>query len=261
MCAWHVLLARCATFVKVGLAAALTVSLAGSAAAQTQPDIRTQMALWTQQSLTGTVVAVAQGELLAKGADGTNYHIVLVDTVSEVQVSGTAKVDYLKSGMFLRFSVPDMDKRGNAKGDLSDLALFEPSEATPPQLLAEGEDGPYFVAGRITKVDKRGKTTLMAGDSKVTVMLPLDSEITVLVGDYSLAKEGDEISVVGRLVPNPMAGDGGEGGEGEETLVAAETVAIKLAAPLEAAKKRPRRTPARTEEPAEDKPATETPAE
>jgi hypothetical protein len=241
---------------------AVACCLPSAPAGAQQPDLRTQLANLPIAMVSGKVVGYEGDKIFMKTATEAPYIIQVVgqpaeNPISQVQVIGTAPREFLAAGMFLRFSAPEMDKKGTAKGDLTELAIFEPSEAAQPGVSSDDpelKEGPFFIAGQIKSITKTGKATINTGRLAVKATIPEDAVIELLVSNYQLAREGDEITVSGRLVQQAQVGEG----ETKPALVVGETIDIKLIEPATLPGKKPK--------PRKPKPTTEgegdsTPAE
>jgi hypothetical protein len=188
-------------------------------------------------NVSGKVAGVQAGKVFVTTSADEQYIIHVFENMANVGVTGTAQLDYLKPGVFVRFTVPEIDKKGNATGELTDFSIYTPSEDIRPSVLSDdvtGEKGPWLVSGRIQSITKKGKATIDCGTAKIKVQFPESPEIKVEVRDYSLAQEGDEVLVTGFLAKPPKDMQG----EAQVAEVVGETVEINLAEPLTGAKKK-----------------------
>ena len=169
----------------------------------------------------GTLEAVMPGRFQIL-TNSTQNWIIFVDPKAIAHVTGTAEPDFLKVGMFIRFTA-EVDKRGLVKDKLKQLTIFTPSQLVFPGIWPEGQepsaDKPaeagkrfgsgtgaspaagkpptsnvYTVAGQITG-SRRGRLTVNAGRAVVRIQVADDAKIVVDFADYSVAKPGDGISV------------------------------------------------------------------
>jgi hypothetical protein len=216
----------------------------------------------------GTVRAIMPGRIQMLSDSGQNW-TVAVDPKAVVHVTGTAEPDFLRPGLFIRFKA-EIDQRGTAKEKLRELTIFRPSREDLPGIRPEGEGGAgdkpaegerrfgalppegrrkrpsertrgaargsiptsgvYSVAGRITS-SRNGTLTVSAGRAAVRVELAEDAKIDVDTADYSLAKQGDRISVTkGKMFAGRIG------------LAQAQELTIKLSEPLTLNKKKPARS-------------------
>jgi hypothetical protein len=192
-------------------------------------------------NVSGKVAGVQGPQIALKTAANEEYIVHLFSNVSTLAVTGTAKRDALKPGVFVRFTVAEIDKKGNASGDITDLSIFTPSPDIIQAVLSDdvtGEKGPYLVTGRVTSMPKKGRGTILAGDKKVKVEFPEDLEIKVEVRDHTIAQVGDDILVTGFLAKPPLNMQN----QAQTAEVVGETVEIKLLEPVTGAKKK--KTPA-----------------
>ena len=207
----------------------------------------------------GTVRAVMPGRVQML-TDSTQNWVILLDPKTVIHVTGTAEIDFLRVGMFIRFTA-EVDKRGLVKEKLKRLTIFTPSQQDPPGIWPEGkgpaDDKPaegeprfgrgigggqaagkaptsevYTIAGRITGF-RKGRLTVNTGRASVQVELAESAKIDVDFADYTVAKPGDRISVTrGKMFPGRIG------------LGQAVEMSIKLSKPLSLAKKKPvRRKP------------------
>ena len=204
----------------------------------------------------GTIRALMPGRIQIL-TDSTQNWIVFVDPKAIIRVTGTAEPDFLKIGMFIRFTA-EVDKRGLVKNQLEQLTIFTPSQRVFPGIWPEGQEpaadkpaegkprfgtgvgGPaavgnapasnlYTVAGCITG-SRKGLLTVNAGRAVVRVQVAVDAKIDVDISDYSVAKPGDKISVTrGKMFA------------GRVGIAQAQELAIKLSKPLALPKKKPTR--------------------
>jgi len=199
--------------------------------------------------------------------DSTQNWMVIVDPKTVIHVIGTAEADFLRAGMFIRFTA-EVDNRGMAKEKLEQLTVFTPSQQNLPGIWPEGQEpagdkpaegerrfgtgiggvppvghakappngraagkaptsGVYTIAGRITRC-RKDRLTVHAGRAAVRVQLAEDPKIDVDFADYSVAKPGDRISVTkGKMFAGRIG------------LAQAQELTIKLSKPLSLAKKKP----------------------
>ena len=205
----------------------------------------------------GTLRAVMPGRFQILTDSAQNW-IVFVDPKAIVHVTGTAEPDFLKVGMFVRFTA-EVDKRGLVKDKLKQLTIFTPSPLVFPGIWPEGQEpsagkpaearkrfgtgtgaGPaagkpptsnvYTVAGQIAG-SRKGRLTVNTGRAAVRIQVADDAKIDVDFADYSVAKPGDRISVTkGKMFAGRMG------------IAQALELTIKLSKPLALPKKKPART-------------------
>ena len=151
---------------------------------------------------------------------------------TEVEVTGRAQPDFLRSGMYVRYSAGF-----NAKGKSSDkidlVTIFTPNKIRKVGVFREGfaeEEGnkagaitQYLVCGQLASF-KNGKMTVVVNGKNVRVDVAKDVKIMVDVSDPSLVKKGDKIEVRGYYF--------------KKGAVFGESVKIELSEPLGGAKKK-----------------------
>ncbi len=216
----------------------------------------------------GTIEAIARGKIQILTNTDQQW-LVGIAPEAQIEVTGTAKVDFLRPGMFVKLTA-DFDKRGKAAEPVGRLILFTPSQQEPigvwPEGAApsgDGEDqfggeaaaapvannrrdqgaGRYTIHGRLTG-NRKGKWTVNAGTATVQFELTEQPTIDVEIADYSFAKKGDKISITrGKMFAGRMG------------LAQASKLSIELAEPLTLEKKKSRRTRKPTSKRSSKKPA------
>lgn len=198
----------------------------------------------------GSVQGIARGQILV--GDGEQIHCLvrLAPQVTAVTVEGTGSAEMLVPGRFVSF-VGDMDARGNVTTDVEEMTLFVPTQQMRPGRFSQGDDptsteGPFLVRGQIRSL-KRGKMTVDVLGNAVKLELKEAPEVKLSIDDYSLAQQGDAITVRGRWAQKAENGNPGE--------VFAESVWIELANPVggdDDDKKRRSRRGRRSESPDEE---------
>ena len=215
---------------RLGLAACFVLS-ATVALGQPKPKGPKSLADYKATKVTGTFEGVQGPYMQVKNATGHPYIIALQANVSKVGIVGTARPDFLKPGMLVSFTA-DIDKKGAVAEPISELAIVAPSETNTPGLFPEDRENKdstrFFVRGTVRTV-KEGKLTVSAGGKQVAGELPDDATITLESNDLSLAQQGDEVSVEGRLVSEYKS----EGNNVIPGKVFGEKIDIKLSEPLD----------------------------
>ena len=227
----------------------------------------------------GTIEAIGPGRIQLLSSANPNQHwIVAILPQTKLVVTGTATADFLAARMYVRFTA-EFDKHGNVKDKISQLTIFTPSQDTylgvrPAEGGSEtgaaaeqdkfgaaaggGADGGkrhvkaggampagvYSVAGQITGVQK-GTLTVAVGGAALKIEVADDAKIDVRVADYRFARQGDKISVKGKMLP-------GKPGLGQ---AAGGHVKIEAAEPFSGAKAEPGK-PAPRHEPRQPKKGT-----
>jgi hypothetical protein len=207
----------------------------------------------------GTIQAVTRGriQMATDAADAARSWTVMIDPKATVRVTGSAEPDFLRPGLFVRFTA-ELDKGAVAKEKVQQLTIFSPSPENQPGVWPEGEapsgkpaeggsrrgggaaggpvagkplePGAYTVAGRVTSF-RKGRLTVNAGRSTIRADVAEDAKIDVDFADYSVAKPGDKISVTkGTIFP------------ARPGLAQALDLTIQLSEPLALPKKKPARS-------------------
>lgn len=162
----------------------------------------------------GEFEAVAAGGVFKAVLDAQPW-LLKLDQKPKVSVTGSATVDALVPGMFVKFK-GEFDKKGKASAEINDLEVFTPNEKQPIGATpagASGFDAPmpakkgpppttpttYDIAGRITSI-KKNTITVSCGNMTVHGDLASDATVTLNVADLSLASSGDKIEVRGWYV-------------------------------------------------------------
>ena len=231
------------------------VALATSAGAQAFRPREGRQPATDPFAAEGTVHGVMPGQIQMMTATNQPW-IVFLDPMSKVHVRGTAEPDFLKRGMFIRFSA-QLDKRGKSQSPIAELTVFTPSAETPvgiwpagaaPVMGAEGANqfgatfgpgvnaGPgaakapatsfYTVGGQITG-ERKGKLTVNAGRGIVQIELTESPVINVDFADYTVVRKGDKISVRGRMF------------RGRQGFAQAQELTIEVAQPLTDPRRKP----------------------
>ncbi len=222
----------------------------------------------------GTIEAITRGKVQILTNTDQQWLVEIVPK-AEIEVTGTAKVDFLRPGMFVKLTA-DFDKRGKAAEPVSRLIIFTPSEENTLGVWPEGaapsgdaEDqfggeaaaapvannrrdqgaSRYTVHGRLTG-NRKGKLTVNARVATVQFELAEEPTIDVEIADYSFAKKGDKISITrGRMYAGRMG------------FARATKLTIELAEPLTLEKKKPTRRKKPTSKRSAKKPKKEKPQE
>jgi hypothetical protein len=195
-------------------------------------------------TVSGTLQQIKGGLLQVASATQEQYLVKVDPRHTKVQCTGTAEPDFLRSGLYVRFS-GEFDNRGTGKGDLSELEIVTPSEIVRPGVVRDepggldekpkkkvkNEGGKFLVVGQIRSI-KNGQLLVAAPTvpTGLKVNVAAGAKINVDVNDVTLAQQGDEIEVKGNLVQPAQNGQPGQ--------VVASEVTIKLAKPLSALSKK-----------------------
>jgi hypothetical protein len=167
-----------------------------------------------------------------------NRMFVRFDKKSKVYVTGTATVDALEKGMFVKFSAT-LDRHGKGTEPIKALVIFTPDADHPVGVILTGsgptnafeesnptkKKGPpplismYDVAGRILVIHNNLLTVDCDG-KKVRVEVAPDATVKLDATDPFWASSGDIITIKGSVDQPPHG------------VVLAENVYIKLANPL-----------------------------
>ena len=238
----------------IGLVVLAPVTAAGAQRGRPQPKPE-------RVEADGTVEGVVAPGVLKILTSTNQTWFFKLSRETEIHVTGTAEVDYLRPGLFIEFTA-DLDRRGRSPNKLSELAIFTPTMQKFPGIFPAGGFGgpdaapaqpapaakrdpnattPYKVLGRITSL-KNKALTVNAGRGVVRVELADEVKIAVDVADLSVVQKGDKIKA--------------DGTSARQGFAQARTISIELSAPLAAPKKKvPRKAGERPEKP--EKPAKE----
>jgi hypothetical protein len=159
---------------------------------------------------------------------GKGKDAVFVVEGTHLNCVGTAELDFLRRGMFVRFTA-NFDKRGKTSDTINAMELFSPDAerkvgATKEEdggLAADSKTASYLVGGQIVSY-KSGKLTVSVGGKRIVVVVAEDATVNVAVADPSVVKVGDGIDVKGHYFKKPG--------------VFAREVTIQLSAPLTGSK-------------------------
>jgi len=206
--------------------AVLLTAIFNASLAHAQRGKKQQQAL-PPVEVKGKIVGVQRG-LITMMDNHDQETLVKVDPRdTRVFVFGTALPSVLQNGMFVRFA--GQLTRGTAKEPVEKLQIFEPSEGIGIGVFRDDPTDPNsetVIAGELRSF-KKGKLTIAAGRQKVQARLAESAEITFEVSDYSIARPGDDVKVLGKLFAPGK--------------VIASQVDITVIAPLGESKKKPRK--------------------
>jgi hypothetical protein len=186
----------------------------------------------------GNIVEVGPQGIQIKDSDGKSL-IVGFDQKTKIAVTGTAEPGFLSPGLLVRFTAT-MTNKGQVQDKITELAVVEQSETNkvgaqpdlePGKTLKEAEkEGPvtWIVVAPIRSF--KNNQLMVAAGKAIRAEVADDCKITVDVTNYTIAQEGDEIAVVGKLLQDAQTmGDLSIPGQ-----VLAEKVDITLVKPLTA---------------------------
>ena len=160
----------------------------------------------------GKIEAIKPG-FLKVSVDGSAWVMKVAAKPRDIALEGTADKNWLQPGMLVRFVAP-LDEQGVAQTPIEELSVFTPRPGYRIGVLPEnradvkaGFDGDtqptgssYLVAGQLAK-KKDDQILVSAGRDRVTATLADELKINVdMLGDYSLARPGDEIVFSGRVL-------------------------------------------------------------
>jgi len=207
-------------------------------------------------TIEGTIRAVAPGQIQVLTHTNQNW-LVAVPPKCEVHVRGTGTPALLAVGKFVQFRA-GVDRQGTAHGAVGELTVFvpakpdaigiwpeNPKEGPPREGAAQPfglgakpngekpngaeaavETVPCRVAGRITAL-AGGKMTVHVGRGLVRAELAQEPVVEVDLADYSLARQGDKITVRGQMPPGRL----GLAQAGSLTIELSQPVGAQPAAP------------------------------
>lgn len=149
--------------------------------------------------LAGPGVAVVE----MTDADDKTYYIKVEPKKTKVKVEGTALVSFLRPGMHVRLTAFLL--RNAVKDPVSQLQLFAPEDGYQVGIFKDDptdNKADSLIAGQVKSV--KGKIMMLnAGGKQVKVTLAEDAQIELTIGDITLARPGDTITVLGRVVQAP----------------------------------------------------------
>jgi hypothetical protein len=167
----------------------------------------------------GNVVSVRPGQILFMV--GNRPHIAQLDQRVQVTTSGTGDFTFLKPRMFISFTAL-VDNKGNVTEDVTEVAVFTPTDVLRTGVQDEGE-GKFYVAGLLTSLAKTGKFTLSTGSATIRGTISPEAMVTINVTDpasLAWAMEGDLVNIDGRLIR--------DGNEQVPALITATRVDLKM---------------------------------
>lgn len=224
---------RLAAFVSVALvlAALYSPSLAQNQFGQIKKEA-------TPYDGKGNIVEVGPQGIQIKDSEGKTLYVGF-DLKTKITVTGTAEPGFLSPGLLVRFTAT-MTSKGQVEDKISELAVVEASDTNkvgaqpdlePGKSLKEAEkEGPvtWIVVAPIRSF--KNNQLMVAAGKAIKAEVAEDCKITVDVTNYTIAQEGDEIAVVGKLLQEAQT-------MGDVTIpgqVLAEKVDITLVKPLTA---------------------------
>ena len=221
----------------------------------------------TPVNIDGTVTGMAGGVILVNDKNTLPWKVT-VHADATIHVTGTATVEYLKTGLTLDFKA-DFDDKGVIKEKVSELSIVS-ATAEPPGIVVGGGDdaaanadaggksakhpaakgagksgaakgvapaGSNRVVGKLSV--KPGKYTVQAHGISHPIELPLADEVTIKVdlAELSLAAAGDNITVSG-MGTHPRVAMGARGASAAPGVVQATDVKIEMAEQLTGPKRK-----------------------
>ena len=192
-----------------------------------QPTV-VEMTLYS--GLKGQVVGIRPGMIQWTDDAGEPMYVKLTPQ-TQIQVMGTADPDFLRPGLFVRFSA-SLNDRGEVGGEVAELTIFTPRDGYSVGIFSDSDDptatdGQSFVAGQL-KTLRNSKFVVAVGNQQVRGELATEPKVKLALADYSLAQPGDQITVTGVGF--------------ERDKIEARGIEIHLAEPLSTGKKKPRRS-------------------
>jgi len=156
-----------------------------------------------ESNFSGKVLVTGPGVIGGQTSTGEQMCVMVHPNVAvtKVTVQGTALPLGIKPGMFVRFA-GELDTQGQCVGEIDKLEIFTPegdfaaSEFVPGKATTFAAPVSGLREGRLTVLTKQGKLR------RATFRLAEKPEIRVNVADYSLAGDGDEATVKGRIYQN-----------------------------------------------------------
>ena len=193
----------------------------------------------------GKIEAIKAG-MVKIGTDSGESWLVRIPKTAELHVLGTAKPEFLRPGLYVRFKAT-IDQRGVAQEKIAELKIFTPDKTTVLGVFEEGEvsndaDAPIKaepekrnksrakkktpqmqtlfceVNGQLAGLKRNGQWTVRTPRGEITFALDENAAISLDITNYSYARPGDTISCTGLQNARNMA--------------TARLVKIELAKPL-----------------------------
>lgn len=175
--------------------------------------------------VSGKVHAVGPRGLQIVADNGTAWVVQPPDKVEAINFTGTASVDWLQRGMFVRFSTT-LNKELEAQEPIRELTVITIRPGVEPGVFQEGEavagDGneggteekgrdsrrkaqnkvvPCLVIGRLYAAKNGVITVATVGRNIVKASLAVDVAISVQMNDFRVARQGDKVDFSGLIFP------------------------------------------------------------
>jgi hypothetical protein len=241
------------------LAAGLVFALSAFAEAQPRRGQAAPQAQFTEpKEIEGPITGVMQGLIVITNTATTFPCRVIVPPNAKVQVTGTAKADYLRAGLLVEFQ-GEVDDRGALKDKVGELTVVAPSPDRHVGVFLPAADGEGAFGGAApAKPAKRTGGAIAAGTYRIVSRLAAaggkfsvkigrnvteltdEPKIKVNLSDYTLASKGDKATIKGMKAA------------GQE-VIKAEEVKIELAEPLAGGVKKKTPAKAKAEHPKRSK--------
>ena len=233
----------------------VSVHAAQAQYAQAQPPKKEKFdASGTVQGVSGLVIQMTIGEdawLVGLTPPKRKYDKEKRQYVSEggteLKIEGTATLDFLKRGMFVRYTA-NFNRKGKTDDKVNSLTIFTPNDSQRvgifpenPAIALDPNDAaataPYLVAGTLVSA-KNGKLSVRVAGRTISAELAEEPVVNLSVSDLRYLAKGAKIDVKGHYFVKGKA--------------IGETVEVQLVEPLTGTAKKP---PAKT--PPAKKPAAE----
>lgn len=205
-------------------------------------------------SLRGKIAAIRMGMAKITTESGESW-LVKIPNSAKIRVLGSAKLDFLRPGMFVLFKA-NLDQRGKVQDKVAELKIFTPTQTSNLGLFPESgfSGGPdaameaaadaeaqkktkakrdvkakdktanmpataYEVSGQIASFNKRsGEWLVKTPHGDVNFELDEGATVSLDLADYSLASPGDSISC--------------QAAQNAQFMATADSLEIELARPL-----------------------------
>jgi len=154
----------------------------------------------------GTIEAIAPGKILILTQFNENWMIWLQPQTKLITV-GEAKAEFLYAGLFVQFKA-ELDRHRNVTRSIEELTVITPSQEKTPGIYpledAKADSpgrktsaaGPCMIIGRISAL-RNDKLQIQVPQGTQLCQLSENAKIRLEVADYSMARKGDKISVMG----------------------------------------------------------------
>jgi hypothetical protein len=166
----------------------------------------------------GKIKAMARGLIHVVGEDGQQWLVTVEAKPQDISFQATSTPAFLRPGMLVQFKAT-LDKKGEAAGPITEIKVIAPRAGVQLGLQQEGgftggelfasddassdkkkkrivENKQYQVSGMLKGIKDR-KLQVAASGGIVRGELAENCGVSIDISDYSLAREGDPITLQG----------------------------------------------------------------